>query len=357
MHRPRLNAHARTARSNVTRAAAIAAAVMLGSATPLDAVQPTVATLIQVGTANGFRATAEQRLANGSVVDTFRSSDAVIKVVGAHGSSVSFVRDPASRRIGLSMTTTRPKTLADAAAGQRAGHSAVAALIALGMDPQRALAEFGGLDTPDGSISESDRLLVAGLAHPGQLASARSVVSDVPAASQATVSTKTPYAEQCASVSQVHDLVQGYGCSTYYLVHMNGTDWRFTSKYKFSAQSVDHALFPLRLKQVAWGIDWAPNNVLTDWDPSATKAIGTCGTITIGSSGSYANISISATVCPDSIGPSGFQGADSGAIWSGAEHDNDFEAAIGTQEVHSPPSAPASFTSVEMVTFQCGTSC
>ena len=158
-------------------------------------------------------------------------------------------------------------------------------------------------------------------------------------------------------MSQVHGLVQGYGCSTYYLVFMNGLDWRFTSKYKFSVQSVDHALFPLRLRQVAWGIDWAANNVLTDWDPSATKPIDSCTNITIGSSSPYANISISATVCPDSLGPTALQGADSGAIWNGAERDNDFEAAIGTQEVHSPPGAAATFTSVEMVTFHCGTSC
>ena len=346
----------RTTRT-ITRAAVIGAVVLLGSAGPLDAVQPTVQTAIHVATANGFRGIAERRLADGSALDTFQSSDAVIKVVGGQGSSVSFVRDVASSQVELSITTTRPKTLADAVAGQRASHSAVAALIALGMDPTRALAEFGGLDTPDGSISESDRLLVAGSSQHGQPASARLVVSDGRAVSRATVSTRTPYAEQCASVSQVHGLVQGYGCSTYYLVFMNALDWRFTSKYKFSVQSVDHALFPLRLRQAAWGIDWAAKNVLTDWDPSATKPIVSCTNMTIGSSGSYANISISATVCPDSLGPTALQGADSGAIWNGAERDNDFEAAIGTQEVHSPPGAAATFTSVEMVTFHCGTSC
>jgi hypothetical protein len=332
--------------------------LLLGSASEAVGAPPSVATQISIGAANGYRAVAETALANGAVVDTFQSSAATVRVIGRPGSSVSFSGDQLTSNggtVSLSFATTRPKTASELSAYAASGRSAVKDLIALGMPADKALAEFGDMDTPDGSPSPLDDDVRAAV---GQSASARLDVERVAVRPAVTVSTTTPYDTQCASVSTGSGYIQGYGCTTFYLVYANGSDWRFTDKFKFSAYSTDTSLLPKRLKQVGWGVHWSTNNVITDWDPAATIAISSsCKTVTVSSTGGYASISISGTICPDSLGPTGTTSVESGAVWKGNEHDTDTEAAIGTQEVHSPSTASASYNSTYLLQWSCGGVC
>ena len=70
------------------------------------------------------------------------------------------------------------------------------------------------------------------------------------------------------------------------------------------------------------------------------------------------NISISAQICPNSIGPwAPITGTQSGAVWNGLESGTAFEAAIGTQELHSPPAAATTHNSTYTITWNCGLDC
>jgi hypothetical protein len=145
-------------------------------------------------------------------------------------------------------------------------------------------------------------------------------------------------------------------------VWANGADWFFANKYKLSAQSTSTSLFPLRLRSAAWRLSWAANNSLYDWDPAGSQTIGSCYTVTIGSQGDPAHggfgISISAPICPDSIGAWGpINATQSGAIWNGQEAGTAFEAAIGTQELHNPANASSSHSSTYSISWSCGLDC
>jgi hypothetical protein len=240
-------------------------------------------------------------------------------------------------------------------------NSAVAALIALGADPQTALSQFGSLDTLDGSTPSSDVTLAAAATGPAiTLASYRAPSAAPPVIN--AVSTTTPYDTQCATINTEKGLVQGYGCSTLYLVYANGGDWFFNSKYKLSAQSTSTALFPLRLRSVAWRLGWATNNLIYDWDPSSSNPIGNCETVTssLGAALPYVSsgISISSQICPSTFGPWGpITNLQSGAVWDGAESGTAFEAAIGTQQMHDPANASSSHTSTYSITWNCGLDC
>ncbi len=162
------------------------------------------------------------------------------------------------------------------------------------------------------------------------------------------MSTTTPYATECYNASAASGKISGYGCTTYYLVAANGGDWWFNDKFKFSAHSTDTSLFPVRLKQVAWKVSWGTNNVVYDWDPATTQSVGSCLTLTeSASSGTVPaiGISISAPICPNSLGLWTLSSRVSGAIWKGAEHDTGYDAAIGVQSVHNPPTAGVSYWS------------
>ena len=177
MHRPRLNAHSRTASRNVTRAAAIAAVVLLASATPLDAVQPTVPTLIRVGTANGFRAIGSSGwpTVRSSNIPVVRRRDQGRRQPGSSRQLRPGRRERADRVVDDDDPAEDPRGRGRRSAGRprrrgrrhRAGHGPEAC--------PRGVRRPGYAGWVDQRVG---RLLVAGLAHPGQVASARSVAAD-----------------------------------------------------------------------------------------------------------------------------------------------------------------------------------
>jgi hypothetical protein len=281
----------------------------------------------------GFTPVGERLLPNGSAVATFRRGDVTVSVIGWPGSSVTL--DQAAGAGGgalrASMTSSRPKVAADAAAYRDSGRTVVEDLVALGMPRVEAERQFGDLASLDGDadIVGSRRVRL----------SPNLVVAPAPGGS-------VPYDAQCAAINVAEGKVSGYGCSTLFLVHRDGDDWWLTTKMKVSAQSTDESWFsPKRLTQLGWRLSWASGNVLFDWDPYQTRPIGSCLTMTVKSSSPWAEASVQGTVCPDSLGPWSVTVARSGGIWNGMEDGTEYEGALATQAVHSPPGAPVSYQS------------
>jgi hypothetical protein len=279
-----------------------------------------------------------------ATVATIRSADATVNVLAGPGSSVSVASvKPTSSHAGtlsLSISTTRPKTTRDATAYRDSGRSVIGDLVALGMPRAAAEREFGDLATLGGDETIVSRQLItqaertsnatAGGAGPESVASAA----------------VTPYDTQCASINVADGKITGYGCSTFFLVHRDGADWWLTTKMEVSAHSNDESWFsPKRLTQLGWRVSWATGNVLYDWDPYSTRPVGDCLTMTVKSSSPWADVSVQGNICPDSLGPWAVTTARSGGIWNGMERGTDYEGALATQAVHSPPGAPLSYQS------------
>lgn len=318
----------------------VAAAVALATGTSAGALgrHPDEQGQIRLTAGEGFRLEAEQVAQGGAVVDTYRSGTATVKVIGRPGSSVTIADTTDSvtgrRTASVRLSTSRPKTVADADAYRRSGRSTVADLVALGMPRDQAVREFGDMDTlgPGAGVA-GRRLASADLAFPQMQA-------------LTAVSSTTPYDTLCASLSYDGGKISGYGCSTLFLVAASGGDWWFDNKYKFSAHSTDGSIFrPQRLFEVGWSLSWAANNVVYDWEPDSTVNRNDCGTARFSLSAHGASVSIEAPICPTKISPWNLAGTRSGSLWQGIERGQDWEAAIGVQAVHSPPNAAASYES------------
>jgi hypothetical protein len=288
------------------------------------------------------RATDETATVDGAGIATLQSGGVTVGVVARPGSSVSVdARPPDGSRPGtlsMSMSTSRSKTARDATAYGDAGRSLIGDLVALGMPRAEAERDFGDLATLDADDTVVARQLVT-LADPA----ASDPVIARQAASAAVV---TPYDAQCASINVADGKITGYGCSTFFLVHQDGADWWLTTKMKLSARSSDESWFsPKRLTQLGWRATWGTGNVLYDWDPYSTRPVGSCLTMTVKSSSPWADVSVQGTVCPDSLGPWAVTTARSGGIWNGMESGTDYEGALATQAIHSPPGVPLSYQS------------
>jgi len=296
--------------------------------------------LIRLDDAGGFGLVSERLLPNGAAVATFRADDVTVSVIGRPGSSASIgVRGRAPgaavKALRASLATTRPKTAKDATAYRDSGRTIIGDLVALGMPRQEAVRQFTDLATLEGDadVVAMQRVTLA----PGVAA---------PAQASAAAGASTPYDAQCAAINVAEGKITGYGCSVIFLVHREGNDWWLTTKMKVSAHSSDESWFsPKRLTQLGWRLAWGTGNVLHDWDPYQTRPIGSCLTLTVKSSSPWAGVSVQGTVCPESLGPWSVTTRRSGGIWNGMEHGTEYEGALATQAVHSPPGAPLSYQS------------
>jgi hypothetical protein len=263
----------------------------------------------------------------GASLQVARGGQVVVRTLTRNGSVVA-VRQVAGA-IGITMKTTRPKSAPDAAAYRRAGRSVVGDLVALGMPAAEARRQFGDMDTLTTATPASSQ----SLARP-----------NVPTAGGA--STVTPYDTQCAAINVAEGKITGYGCATFFLVRQDGADWWLHTKMKVTAHSSDESWFsPKRLTQLGWRVSWATGNTLYDWDPYSTRPVGECITLTVKSSSPFGDVSVAGNVCPESLGPWSVTTARSGGIWNGMERGIDYEGALATQAVHSPPGAPVSYQS------------
>jgi hypothetical protein len=307
--------------------------------------------LVTLDEANGFVAVGELVTAHGAVVATFRSETATVAVIGGRGSAVSFQPTaPAAGRPGtlqLSMSAKRPKTAKDATAYRDSGRTLIGDLVALGMPRDEAERQFGDLATLDGNGNGNGNGSGSGNADgDGSAVTSRQLLTVASAPQAAPAASGTPYDTQCASIKVAGGKITGYGCSTFFLVHQSGSDWWLMTKMKVSAHSNDESWFsPKRLTQLGWRITWAAGNVLHDWDPYSTQPVGTCVTLTVKSSSPWADVSVQGNVCPNSLGPWAVTTARSGGIWNGMERGTDYEGALATQAVHSPPGAAAAYQS------------
>jgi hypothetical protein len=296
---------------------------------------------IRLTAGDGVVLAREQVTRSDAVIDTYVSRLGMVKVIGRPGSSITMQEaiDPATgrRTASLRFSASRPKTKSEADAYRRSGRSTVADLVALGMPYEQAVREFGDMDTLSGSPSSArigGRQVASVSATPPRGLPAQAV------------SATTPYDTLCASVSYDSGKINGYGCSTLYLVAASGGDWWFNNKYKFSVHSSDGSwIRPQRLFEVGWGLSWTTNNVVYDWEPDATVNRNDCGNVRLGLSAKGASITIEAPICPSRISPWNLGPTRSGSLWQGIEKGQDYEAAIGVQAVHSPPNAAASYDS------------
>jgi hypothetical protein len=331
------------------RTGAVAAAIVLAITVAGDAfgVPPQRVGQIRLTADAGVRPADEQVASGGAVIDTYVSRSGTVKVIGRPGSSVSIQEslDAGTGRwtAALRFAATRPKTASDADAYRRSGRSTVGDLVALGMPRAQAEREFGDMD-----------VLAAGRS--GASIDGRQIasLSAAPPRTQLApaVSATTPYDTLCASISYDSGKITGYGCSTLYLVAASGGDWWFDNKYKFSVHSTDTSIWrPQRLFEVGWGLSWAANNVVYDWEPEATINRNDCGSLRLSILAKGATVMVEAPVCPSRLSPWNLASTKSGSMWSGIEKGQAYEAAIGVQAVHSPPNAPASYESPFMLTW------
>jgi len=305
---------------------------------------PATRTSITLINAGGFEPVFEEVIAANTVVDTFKSADSTIRLIGRPGSTASISMDPrradAAGTLQVRLSASRPKTASDAHAYADSGRTVVGDLVALGMPRREAERQFGDMEAVDGN----NPYLAA--AHDGAaMALARSGPPSPAAPTTATASGTTPYDVLCVDINAHGGRIVGRGCSTLFLVVQNGTDWWFNNKYKLSVHSTDTSFpFPLRLTLAAWDIRWAGGNVVYDWDPTSEVPVGSCTTVTASIS-DKGGISISGTVCPNVLDVWTLSGTRSGAQWTGTERGTQWEVALGVQAVHSPPGAPASYAS------------
>jgi hypothetical protein len=306
-------------------------------------------TSIKLVDSPGFVQSSEVTTPNGAVIATFVSAGSTINVIGRPGSSATLRQtiDPKSGEstIAVEMKTTRVKSLPDARSYAKSGRSAVKDLIALGAPPAWALEEFGDLDVMDPVASAR----VAG-------------ATSIPGYRQTplAVSKTIPYDTQCASVRTAGGEIQGWGCSTLYLIYAVGGDWWFNNKYKFTAWSTEEASIgcfftgfgcPWRLTKVGWSLQFGLGNILADWDPASVINKSGCSNTQIVATYHGASISIATDVCPTKIDAWNITGRRSGSMWFGVEQGTDHEATIGLQSMHNPPGVAPSYTSPMQLTF------
>lgn len=301
-------------------------------------------TSIRLVNADGFVPVSEEVIAANTVVDTFRSADTTIRLIGRPGSTATISMDAAaSEKAGtlqVHLSASRPKTASDARAYADSGRTVVGDLVALGMPRREAERQFGDMETVDGHNP------YLADAHDGEArALPRSGSSSPTNVTAATASATTPYDVLCVDINAHGGKILGRGCSTLFLVVQNGSDWWFNNKYKLSVHSTDTSFpFPLRLTLAAWDIRWATGNIVYDWDPTSEVPVGSCTTVTASIS-DKGGISISGTVCPNVLDVWTLSSTRSGAQWTGTERGTQWEVALGVQAVHSPPTAPASYAS------------
>lgn len=299
-----------------------------------------------VNPADGFVPVAETITPQGAVIDTFRSGDVTLRVIGSPGSTVSARRtnDRAAGLLGVAveLAAKRAKRLDDVNAYARSGRSVVGDLVALGMPEDEARRQFGDMEVADPASTTG-----------GQLMASTTIPREALEWSAAvTPSTTIPYDTQCASIRAQNGLIEGYGCSTIYLVAASGSDWWFNNKFKLSARSKDPTNWfcipgtcPWRLYEAGWSLGWSTNNILYDWEPITTLPQKGCKSVSFGRTFHGFSISISGTICPNRLQPWNLAARRNGAEWVGIEQGTAWEAAFGLQAIHSPPGAAASYSS------------
>jgi hypothetical protein len=336
--------------SRLRRHAGLIAALLLTFSMLGPAVADTpdggVAHSIAVVDANGFVAVSETITAEGAVIDTFQSGGTTIKVLGSLGSSASFYPTGPTKdqNGGLGVAITLPGSKTDPLAYSNSGRTVVGDLMAMGVS--RADAErLGGLETADGTNPYAAASGFGQSAPNADLAVARA--PSVPRSSL-LASPTTVWDTQCITASAESGKLYGYGCSTFFIAHQSGTDWYLATKYQFSAHSTDTSLFPKRLKQIGWKVQWASGNQVIGWQPTSTTYPPTCQWLPYSIMIWGTGYSTNQWVCPYSHGLWELSSLKSGATWNGKENGTDWEATEGLQDVHSPPGAPTTHTSYAM---------
>jgi hypothetical protein len=308
---------------------------------PTTGAQPQVAPKIMLVDTAGFERVAEVVTAKGAVIDTFTDGSATVKVIGTPGSTVTIKRSKDAKgadRVDIGMSTTRPKDLADVERYKNSGRSVIEDLVALGMPRADAIAQFGDMDTMDGSNPYASAA--------GTKTASAEALPPVDMTAASAPSSTVPYDTQCASLSYDSGKITGYGCSTIYWVGVSGITWYFNSKFKLSARSNDTSWWrPQRLFSAGWSLQWAPYNVLHDWEPSGTINRSNCDNLSLGLSAFGFGISVGGPVCPTKIGPWRLTTRENGSLWQGVEQGTQYETAIGVQAMKNPGEAQVSYQS------------
>lgn len=290
----------------------------------------------------GSGPTSTKVLTDGRVIDTFRRGEVEVRTIGAAAVAsmpvnvVSLGSDQSGPHGSFSIGSVGG-SFAKSSVGTAAGSgstSAVDNLIALGVDPAIARRDFGDFDKPNG-VASSDVTLASYKAPPPTPEVAPAV----------TPSSTVPYQTRCYYWNGVaNGTIYGQGCSSVYVISASGGDWYLQNKFKATAWSTDTGFFfPVRLKTLSGDISWVSGNNVYDWDPSGPLYQNSCGNVTFGLA-MVGEVSVTVELCPNKIVVNNLNSTSSGAKWVGNEVDNDPEGVAGWQEVHSPASAPATWS-------------
>jgi hypothetical protein len=327
-----------------------AAVVALGicMVAPANAAGP-IKTAIALVDSAGFTAVSEVRTVTGAVIDTFRSGDVTVRVIGWPGSTVRMSKkataSPGRAVVTVDLGARGAKTRADAGRYEASGRTVMGDLVALGADPGWAAEEFGEMDVLDPEASTQAAKLVSTRSPTAQ------EVRD-----RAAAPASTAYSNQCAAISAGGGEIEGYGCSTLFLVSSPSTgDWWFNNRYKFSVHATQPTnlqcvLFapigcPWRVVKAGWSIQWAAGNLVYGWEPFSAISKSSCSDTTLSAEYRGVRISYTTAICPDKMQPWNLARTRSGSEWVGIERGTDYVATFGLQALHSPPGAPVSYNS------------
>jgi hypothetical protein len=328
--------------SRVLAAGMAVVALLVASVGPTYGGPPTVDPQIKLVDSDGFQPIAEKVTPEGAVIDTFSDGTTMVKTIGTPGSSITIKRDKGAageEKVLVGLATTRPKQLADVDRYKNSGRTVVDDLVALGMPRADAIAQFGDMETMDGTNPYTASGASTQVASTEPLPPLDLRAGSAPSAT-------TPYDTQCASLSYEGGKIEGYGCSTIYWVSASGPDWFFNNKFKLSARSNDTSWWkPWRLFQVGWSLQWSTGNQLFDWEPASQINRSNCNSLSLSLAAFGFSIGVSAPVCPTRIDPWRLTTRENGAIWSGFEQGTAWEAAIGVQAIKNLGEAQVSYNS------------
>ncbi|EWT00377.1 hypothetical protein N865_16045 [Intrasporangium oryzae NRRL B-24470] len=335
-------------------AASLSAGVILSfaSGSPgLASEKPDTVTVLLDGLDHPAQGVAEKVAKDGSVVATITTAKGTVTVAGQRGALATMKSDTGATKKGaptasggIETAVTLPDVKdqdakALAKAYRSSGRSVVLDAMATGMSFEDAVRSFGDMD-PEGTAA----LLKARSASTGGTLTLASPTKQTTTSTTSAVLAAAPVLldSVCADASGDAGNATSHACAVRYIDWSSGGDVYYSHKEKVTARD-DDWWYALDTAKV-WVVYGSGNSVV-DWDPYTTIPRGSCGTVSVGVTDpkTGVNIGYSGTVCPDKEGP---VWTDSnrgyGAYWSG--YSRDYQGAVATSVVHSPPSASGSMT-------------
>ena len=94
-----------------------------------------------------------------------------------------------------------------------------------------------------------------------------------------------------------------YGCDSTYKVGSSGAVWYLEDRFQASGTMHDGAIFnPDEITGLRFGVNYPSGNQIDTWQPSSTRPMGNCATVTLSLTYKGAGISSAQQECPETFG-------------------------------------------------------